>query len=377
MIKSSWKRGVVGGLIAALALAGCTAQDPDDDIDEAAPVVEVPEEATPDLPRPPLTGVEVPEGSVTGPAVMAKIDHENRPYVNLHRADIVWQQVIPQNGTRFIAIWHTDVPESVSYVRSFRPHDYTMASPFGGLLASTGLFSGVVPYLDALSAAGVQNVVWDYRGPDDRDLWRNTGKPYAAASSIEFAAAAAQEQFAQLAPPVQYFNYVSDPAETTAVTKGETATNVTAYFSQSTSNNYMVSKWEWDAANSVYKKVFVNGEPVLSETRDWVSGQTCDECVQLSATNLVVMSVEHDDIVGQPTARFTDGATGPAWVATGGKILKVNWASGAVGQPFVFTDRDGDPVTLAPGKTWILVYPGDASTARTAGWGGPGSIDFD
>ena len=377
MIKSSWKRGVVGGLIAALALAGCTAQDVDDDIDEAAPVVEVPEEAAPDVPRHPLTGVEVPEGSVTGPAVMAKMDHENRPYVNLHRADIVWQQVIPQNGTRFIAIWHTDVPESVSYVRSFRPHDYTMASPFGGLLASTGLFSGVVPYLDALSAAGVQNVVWDYRGPDDRDLWRNTGKPYAAASSIEFAAAAAQEQFAQLAPPVQYFNYVSDPAETTAVAKGETATNVTAYFSQSTSNNYMVSKWEWDAANSVYKKVFVNGEPVLSETRDWVSGQTCDECVQLSATNLVVMSVEHDDIVGQPTARFTDGATGPAWVATGGKILKVNWASGAVGQPFVFTDRDGDPVTLAPGNTWILVFPGDASTARTAGWGGPGSIDFD
>lgn len=159
--------------------------------------------------------------------------------------------------------------------------------------------------------------------------------------------------------------------------KGETATNVTAYFSQSTSNNYMVSKWEWDATDSVYKKVFVNGEPVLSETRDWVSGQTCGECVQLSATNLVVMSVEHDDIAGQPTARFTDGATGPAWVATGGKILKVNWASGAVGQPFVFTDREGDPVTLAPGKTWILVYPGDASAARTAGWGGPGSTSFE
>ena len=375
MIRSAWKRGVVGGLIAAFALAGCTAQEPEPEVDEATPVVEEPEEAIPDVPRHPLTGFEVAEGSVTGPAIMAKIDHENRPYVNLHQADIVWQQLIPQNGTRFIAIWHSEVPEAVSYVRSFRPHDYTMASPFQGVLASTGLFSGVVPYLDALSAAGVQNVVWDYRGPDDRDLWRNTGKPYAAASSIEFAAADAQEHFSDMAPPDQYFNYVSDPAETTAMTKGEAANTVTTLFSQSTTNNYLVSKWEWDAGDNTYKKVFVNGEPVLSETRDWVSGQTCgEECVQLSTTNLVVISVEHDDIVGQPTARFTDGATGPAWVATGGKILKVNWASGAVGDPFVFTDRDGDPVTLAPGKTWILVYPGDASTARTAGWGGPGSI---
>lgn len=376
MNTSLWKRAVIGGMIAALALAGCTAQE-DDDIDEAAPVVDVPEEVAPDLPRHPLTGVEVDPASVTGPAVMAKIDHENRPYVNLHRADIVWQQVIPQNGTRFIAIWHTDVPDTVSYVRSFRPHDYTMASPFGGLLASTGLFGGVVPYLDALSSAGVENVVWDYRGPEDRDLWRNTGKPYAAASSIEFAAADAQQQFSDLAAPKQYFDYVSDVAETTAMAKGEPASNVTTLFSQSTTNNYMVSTWEWNATDGVYEKVFVNGEPVLSDTVDWASGQSCDECVQLTATNLVVLSVEHDDIVGQPTARFTDGAVGPAWVATGGNILKVNWTSGAIGEPFVFTDRDGDPVTLAPGKTWVLVYPGDASSARTAGWGGAGSIVFE
>lgn len=375
-MKKFAKRAVIGGLVAALALAGCTAQ-PEEEVEESVPVVEVPEEVTPDVPRHPLTGVEVAEGSVTGPAVMAKIDHENRPYVNLHRADIVWQQLIPQNGTRFLAIWHTDVPETVSYVRSFRPHDYTMASPYGGLLASTGLFSGVVPFLEALSSAGVRNVVWDYRGPEDRDLWRNTGKPYAAASSIEFAAKAAQAQFSDLAAPVQYFNYVSELGETTAMQKGEAAQNVTAYFSESTTNNYLISKWEWDAADGVYKKFFVNGDPVLSDTVDWVSGQSCGECVQVSARNLVVLSVEHDDAVGQPTARFTDGATGPAWVASGGNILKVNWQSGAIGEPLQFTDRDGDPVTLAPGNTWVLVFPGDASTARTAGWGGAGSIVFE
>jgi hypothetical protein len=377
VLQSAWRKTVVAGIVTAFVLAGCSAQEVLEEIDDSAPVVEVPEEVAADVPRHPLTGEEIAAGSITGPAIMAKVDHENRPYVALHRADQVWQQVIPQNGTRFLPVWHSDVPDAVAYVRSFRPHDYTMASPYGGILASTGLFQGVVPYLDALTAAGVQNVVWDYRGPEDRDLWRNTGKPYAAASSVEFAAKAAQQQFSTLAPPQQYFNYVSDPAETTAMTKGEAATSVIAYFSQSTSNNYMTSSWEWDAAEGVYKKVFVNGDPVLSDSLDWTTGQSCGECVQLTTTNIIAISVEHDDVVGQPTARFTDGAVGPAWVATGGKILKVNWESGAIGVPIKFTDRDGDPVTLAPGKTWILVFPGDASTARTAGWGGAGSIFYE
>lgn len=373
MVKSVWKRGVVGGLIAALALAGCTAED-DEVVEESTPVVEVPEEAPVDVPRHPLTGIEVAEGSVTGPAVMAKIDHENRPYVNLHRADIVWQQLIPQNGTRFLAIWHSDVPESVSYVRSFRPHDYTMAAPYGGILASTGLFSGVLPFLEALDLAGVQNIVWDYRGPEDRDLWRNTGKPYAAASSIEFAAAAAQEQFATLAPPQQYFDYVSDIAETSAMIAGQDATTITVHFGESTTNNYTTSKWVWNAAEGVYNKVFINGDPVLSDTVDWESGQSCGECVQLSAHNLVVLRVPHDDSVGQPTARFVAGDNGRAYISTGGKTLEATWQSGAVGEPIRLFDDAEQPVTLAPGKTWVLVFPSSRSTAQTAGWDGPGSF---
>ena len=373
MIRSALKRGVIGGLIAALTLAGCTAQPSEPEIEESEPSIEIPE-VLPEIPRHPLTGFPVEEGSVSGPAVMAKIDHENRPYVNLHRADIVWQQLIPQNGTRFLAIWHSDVPETVSYVRSFRPHDYTMAAPYGGILASTGLFSGVVPFLEALDLAGVKNVVWDYRGPDDRDLWRNTGKPYAAASSIEFAAAAAQDQFSTLAPPVQYFHYVSDLADTSAMMAGQSATSITVHFGETKTNNYTTSKWEWDAAEAVYKKVFINGEPVLSDSVDWTSGQSCGECVQLTADNLVVLRVPHDDAAGQPTARFVAGDDGRAYISTGGKTLQATWQSGAIGEPIRLFDEAGDVVTLLPGKTWVLVFPSSRSTAKTAGWDGQGSF---
>ena len=49
---------------------------------------------------------------------------------------------------------------------------------------------------------------------------------------------------------------------------------------------------------------------------------------------------------------------------------------GALTEPITLTSG-GEPVMLAPGKTWFMIFPGDASTARTAAWGGPGSVFYE
>lgn len=368
MSVSVWKKALVGGVIASLTLIGCSAQPDDEGVDEATPVVEEEPEVAVEVSRHPLTGEEMDPSQVTGPAVMAKIDHENRPYLHLHRADVVWQQLIPQNGTRFLAVWHSDVPDEVGYVRSFRAHDYYMAGPYGGVLATAGLFEGLVPYLEALRNDGVKDIVWDLRNQLERKeieapLWTVADKAYSMATSVVFDTDGAQEAFSDFAPPQQYFDYVSDVNEATASLIGEPVNTITAYFSESTTNNYVTSRWTWNAAEGVFEKVWINGDEILVE-----SGEN------LTATNIVVISVEHDDVVGQPTARF-QGGSGPAWIATNGKIAEIDWDAGASAtDPITLTTEDGQPVYLAPGITWILVYPGDASTARTAGWGGPGSL---
>jgi len=349
-------------MIGAL-LASCARPDEPVEIAQSEPVVEELVEEVVEVPRHPLTGEEVVEGSVSGPAVMAKIDHENRPYVNLHRADIVIQQLIPQNGTRYLAVFHSDVPDQVGYVRSFRPHDLYMASPFQGLLASSGMFALVVPFWEDTSDAGVRNYVWDYRTADDRDLWSTVDKNYAMASSVLFAASEAQAANSASPPPQQYFDYVSDPAEASAAS-GEDISQFITYFSESATNNYVTSVWQWNGSTGLFEKTFINGDPVVVE-----SGE------QLAVTNLVTISVEHDDFVGQPTARLLNGA-GSAWVATGGKVIEADWEGGALTEPIKLTSG-GEPVVLAPGKTWFMIFPGDASTARTAAWGGPGSVFYE
>jgi len=359
-------------VIVALTLSGCARPDEPIEVDETPAVVEEETEVVEEIFREPLTGFPAEEGSVQGPAIMAKIDHQNRPYVNLHRADMVFQQLIPQNGTRYIAMWHSDVPEEVGYVRSFRPHDLYMATPVQGVLASTGMFALVIPFWEQTTDAGVTQYVWDYRNAEDRDLWATVNKDYSMANSVTFAAKAAQEINSGLAAPLQYFDYVDSLEETTAQVSGEPITEFITYFSESTTNDYMTAVWEWNAATGLFEKTFVNGEPVMS-----VDAPLADAAggTQLSATNLVAISVEHDDFVGQPTARLLNGG-GPAWVATGGKAIEVNWDGGAVGEKITLTTDDDEPVYLAPGKTWVMIFPGDASTARTANWGGPGEVFY-
>ena len=365
------RRFVALGIVAALTLTGCAREDEELEVDESSPVAEEGVEGEAGVPRHPLTGFPVDEGSVTGPAIMAKVDHENRPYVNLHRADMVFQQLIPQNGTRYLAIWHSDVPEEIGYVRSFRPHDLYMASPFQSVLASSGMFALVVPFYEDLSDAGVLQYVWDYRDEEDRDLWSTVDKAYAAASSVTFAAKEAQTRNASVAPPEQYFEYGNSVEESSAGVNGQAVSQFITYFSQSTTNDYMTSVWNWNASTGQFEKTFVNGDPVVSvdvPLGDASSG------TQLAVTNLVAISVEHDDFVGQPTARLLNGG-GSAWVATGGKVIEADWEGGAIGEKITLTSG-GEAVKLAPGKTWVMVFPGDASTARTAGWGGPGSVSY-
>lgn len=372
MVHTGLRRLAGLSLLAVLTLAGCARPDEPIEAEESAPVAEEEVQVVEEPFRHPLTGEIVDELMVTGPVVMAKIDHQNRPYLNLHRADLVFQQLIPQNGTRFIAMWHSDVPDTVGYVRSFRPHDLYMASPTQGVLASSGMFALVVPFWEQLTDAGVTQYVWDYRNAEDRDLWATVDKNYAMANSVTFQAKSAQERNSGLEPPAQLFSYADSIEESYAFLQGEAISDFVTYFSESTTNDYMTAVFEWNAVTSTFEKVFVNGDPVVSVDQPLGGPSTG---TQLAYTNLVAISVDHDDFVGQPTARLLNGG-GSAWVATGGKVAKVDWEGGAVGEWFSLVDS-GEPVTLAPGKTWVGFFPGQASTARTANWGGAGGVSYE
>jgi hypothetical protein len=93
----------------------------------------------------PLTGVKYEESTeqakvLTRASVACKIDNSEaaRPQLNLNRTDIVFDEMVEGGLTRFVAIWHSDQPDAVGPVRSIRPMDPDIISPFGGIVCYSG-----------------------------------------------------------------------------------------------------------------------------------------------------------------------------------------------------------------------------------------------
>jgi hypothetical protein len=130
------------------------------------------------------------------------------------------------------------------------------------------------------------------------------------------------------------------------VVAGVEASSVRAVFSSG-----VESIWKWDVASSTYLKFLLNGSP------DNDANGT-----QISATNVIVMSPNYVDVEGLPTA-LVAGQSDRAFVATGGKVIEGRFVSSSAKDPIQLTDNDGNPIYLTPGKSFVLLAPGESSTA--------------
>ena len=329
--------------ITLLALAGCAVEEPVED-----EVIEVVEEVVeePEAPRHPFTGVELGSNVVTGPSLAIKIDNTaaGRPQVGIAAADIVFEELVEGGVTRYLAVYHTAVPDEVGPVRSGRPQDADLVRSLGGIFVFSGVGNSNVR--EIIRGAGLQLVEHDTSGgtPDGEFFFRSSRKP--APLNLHIEAAELLGSYPGLAAPVQQFDYKTDPAEASAVLQGENAESLRVVFSKA-----IESVWEWDAASGLYLKFLSNGSPDLDA-----------DGTQISATNVVILNPNYFDVEGLPSAQIS-GTMEDAWVATGGKIVRGLFDATVLGDPIKLVDGDGEPLFLTPGKTFVLLPPGPGSLA--------------
>ncbi len=328
----------------ALTLSACAQVETVEEVVEVAEVVEV--EEVPIIPRHPLTGMELGSAMVTGPSMGIKIDNTSasRPQVGIAAADLVFEELVEGGVTRYLAFYHTAVPDEVGPVRSGRPQDAEIVASLGGVFVFSGVGNSNVR--EIIRSSGLTLVEHDTsdRAGDGKFFFRSTRKP--APLNLHIEAAALLENYTTLAPPVQQYQYVSDVAESSAVVSGVPISQLSALFSSG-----VESVWEWDQASGTYLKFLLNGSPDNDANGE-----------QISATNVLILSPNYIDIEGLPSAQLA-GKSDQAYIATGGHILAGRFSSTSVKSPLVFTDLEDNPVFLAPGKTFVLLAPGDSSTA--------------
>jgi hypothetical protein len=350
-VKTSSAASVLVAL--SLALSACASPD---EPQEPQAVESVEEAAEVDVPRHPLTGFELGGDTVSGPSIAIKIDNTSagRPQVGIAAADVVFEELVEGGVTRYLAIFHTAIPDEVGPVRSGRPQDADLVPSFGGVFVFSGVGNSNVR--EIIRGSGLKLVEHDTSGgtPDGAFFFRSDRK--LAPLNLHIEASNLLESYSQLPAPVQQFQFRTAPEEASAAVDGVPAEEIRVVFSKGVESN-----WVWDAATGVYLKFLANGSPDVDA-----------DGTQISATNLLIFTPNYFDVEGLPTAKVGDTRES-AIFATGGKLIEGVFDTTDFHKPIKLFYGDEQPVFLAPGKTFILLPPGAGSVASGVS---PGSLTY-
>ncbi|MGW9631609.1 DUF3048 domain-containing protein [Agromyces sp. NPDC055520] len=335
------RRGARFGVLvvaAALTLAGCQpAPEPGPAPSEARPSADAAASA---VMFAPLRGTVADAAALAHPSLAVKIDNheEARPQIALNRTDLVFEELVEGGLTRYVAVWHSDVPDEVGPVRSIRPMDPDIASPLGGIIAYSG---GQEQFVEMMMATPLVNIVFDY---DDTGLfYRADERP--GPHDVILKAAEAVSRNAALAPPPPQFAYgTADPLAAPALAAAPT-TRIELVFADGRS-----PAWDWDPATSLWLRS-QEGAPDLESSAE-----------RVHATNVVTLRVAVDDSSYVDIPKTMLIGSGEAWVSVAGRTAHGTWSKDAAGSPITLTADDGSPLRLAPGNTWVELVP-DAGTA--------------
>ena len=119
------------------------------------------------------------------------------------------------------------------------------------------------------------------------------------------------------------------------------------------------SGWYYDAASQSYLRYVDTSEiheaGILHPETDRLTGR------QLAVQNLIVAFAKHEVISPTNLDILLDpGRTGKAILFRDGVKVNIDWSTGSrnseqAGRPIQFLQKNGDPVELRPGHTWVLV----------------------
>lgn len=287
----------------------------------------------------PLTGLEDPTGTsaARGP-LWVKIDNVplavRPPQAGIEVADIVYEEPV-EGATRFLALFHSTLPERIGPVRSTRFVDPGIVWHIGGLYVFSG---GTAPKVDAIRNAPVQTIDENAlvaAGAQIRDP--GIRRPHNLFFPPETLWAWGEVQDRTPPEPVFTFlgagdTFAGDPASVVEVPTLSRA------------------RYTWDAAGGGWKR------EALQRSRSPVEPHLAESGEQVAPANLVVQVIGR--IRDNADDRFLVVGEGDVWVCAQGRCTQGRWSRPDLESSTTFSAADGTPIAFAPGTTWIHLVNG-------------------
>ncbi len=306
-----------------------------------APSTTVPETTTTTVPPVyPLTGLPASDANqMQAPAVVVKIDNvdQARPQTGIGSADVVYEEMVEGGLTRLAAVFQSSYPTTVGPVRSGRLTDIGIGVDLNHpVYVMSGTNAVFLPQLRSQSwtdVDGSNHGEQFYRGPG--------AAPHNEYSNV--ASVAKLDSVHQ--PPAPLFQYRTSGTMSNAGVAS--ASHLGIGFSGASIT------WDFNA-----------------QAGHWMRGQngTADvdsSRTQLAAANVVVLFVNYytsgivagEGVGAQPIPAAIMTGSGQAWVLSGNQVVKGTWNRPDIRNIATYTDSAGQPIQLAPGKTWVELVP--------------------
>jgi hypothetical protein len=296
---------------------------------------------TPVLVAAPMTGRMVsPAAAARHPiAVMVDDQYNARPQSGFTEASVVWQAPAEGGIPRYMMIFAEGSPKSVGPVRSARLYFVQWASEWKAVYAHVG---GSPQAMALLASRGQGQAVYNadqfrYGGTY---FWRTKDRfaPHNVYTDSKHLRALAKRVGAT-APPHKAVWKFADDAPLAARPKGARI-DIT----------YPYNKigYRYDRATNTWRR-YTGGKAQVDRANK----------KQVAPKNVVIMQVRFGLLGAHQKGRLEaqNIGTGPAWIATNGKVIKGTWKKTSATNPTRFYDSKGKPVVLTRGQTFVQVIP--------------------
>ena len=291
----------------------------------------------PDLgPLYPLTGEPLGDDDVPDhAAVVIKVSNNDatarRALLGLNEVDIVFEERIEQEATRFAAVFHSVLPPEVGSVRSGRTSDVDIVSNLNRpVFAYSGANQGVSNQLRQAENEGLLVRSSADFGHSEFKRIGDFGAPNNLVANAEELVKRADGG----EPPSAIFDYSDNVIEIGSPSVGVRmdARDDAVYV--------------WSSQDKGYLR-FQGDDPHV--TRDGF---------HITPQNVIVLTTTY--IPSQIDRASVDAITvgsGPVVVYSGGFRVEGEWTREFPRDPFTLTTNEGTTIGLAPGQTWVSLAP--------------------
>ncbi|MBA2457232.1 MAG: DUF3048 domain-containing protein [Nocardioidaceae bacterium] len=282
----------------------------------------------------PLTGERTENGLPQRPVLAVKIDNtaSSSPQLGLDSADLVAEELVEGGLTRLAAFFYSEVPGEVGPVRSMRASDIGILKPAEATLVASG---GAPPTVRRLAGADVATITEDTRGAIGYTRDDSRVSPYNLMMRLDDLAETL-EGAATGGVPAPYLPF--GPADDFG--SGQPAASIAATFSPG-----QTTRWSYQKGVG-----YVRPDGFAEQGHDF-------EADNVLVLRVEVVSAGYRDPAGNPVPETVFEGSGNAMLFHAGQLVTGTWHKDALGSGVRLESRNGEPLTVPAGRTWIELVP--------------------